>query len=159
MSQPSKEYKRKWAAQKYRSNPAAARAKLAAWRAKNPERVLAQRKRSYWKNKPKRLAATQAWRELNHEKILAQARRWRKANPEKCRDNARRHYHRHKPRYFANAARWGKKQILLLSDPYVRRKLSRNSPVNWRAWPAALVECKRAQIKLQRLTKTYGSTT
>jgi len=67
-----------------------AKAKNAAWVAKNPEKRKAQKKRHYEKNKPKVLAACAEYREANKEAICAYFKRYKQENKAKVNAISRR---------------------------------------------------------------------
>lgn len=110
---------------------AKARAKLA--RIKNPEHYK-QVKADYRYARKEELAAAQLRRYYrNHSAHLALHAKYREQN-------------RPRQRAFARA------KSATISDQYVREQLSKYSMISMSEWPPELVEAKRLQIRLKRMT-------
>ena len=82
-------------------------------------------------NPDKVRAKTKAWREANPEKVRARVKAWAEANPDKVRAK--------------NKA--GRDE---LRDSYVKHKLGVSTA------PSELIELKREQLKMHRLTKQFN---
>lgn len=74
-----------------RDCPFCARARVAAYRAANPEKTK---------------QATRAWAEVNKEKIIKTRAEYREANKEKVRAAGKTHYEKHKQDYIDRASNW-----------------------------------------------------
>lgn len=98
----------------------AGKEKNAAWRSANKDRVRMLARRSYRKNREKRLAYGRltydpkrarerglAYRSKNRERLLAKESAWRKANPQKCKEIKRRWIEKNKDYYRARCAFYG----------------------------------------------------
>ncbi|MGN6383671.1 MAG: HNH endonuclease [Dyella sp.] len=68
-------------------NPEKAKAATDSWRARNPERVAAKVKAWRAAHPEQARAIKEAWTEKNRDKIRAQARAWHAANPDRARVN------------------------------------------------------------------------
>jgi hypothetical protein len=95
-------------------------------------------------------ARTKDWKLRNPEKWLAQRQKQRREDP---------NYIKRSLAFLKKRRAEEHEEIRSLGDFYVRRKLSRGTLVHWSAWPDALVELKRAELKLNRqLRKSNGNT-
>lgn len=136
------------------------KAQRAAWYAKNTEKVKAQ--------VAARRQAINRMRRARRQADLATARAKARARyhryGDKIRAGARIRYSKTTPerkRLLNQRAKvYLKRKADELADVYVRNKLTRNSNLPSTAWPAALVELKRAELKLKRHLKglDYGKT-
>ncbi len=78
------------------ADPTKANAEAAEWRRKNPEKVKAVNKRSYWKNRDKSLAKSAQWFADHPEEKKHLAKRWRDENPEKVKESAKKTRKKHR---------------------------------------------------------------
>lgn len=96
------------------------------------------------------LEVKRKYREANRENLAAQER-------------ARHHAKKHDPEYVKNNAErrsknrvkmreWSVKRSFELDDGYVREMLSKYSTISAKDWPQELVDAKRAELALMRLT-------
>lgn len=123
------------------------------WRIKNADRVRASRRKhalkAYRENPEKFLQRAKQWRANNKAAVRARDAVYRQKNAAKRREQFRRWRTKHKD-YFRGKNR---QMVVGLANWYVRQRLSRNSIVAPSSWPAPLVECKRAQMKVSRLCR------
>ena len=124
-----------------------------AWVQANPEKAKAIRDRCRQKH-PEYLVRQREYKKRHAPTMRDYQRRWRAANPDRIREQSKRDLMRNRERVYRHVRAYRNRQTDQLADYYVRRKLSRNSPIHWRDWPQTLVDLKRAELKLKRLWQT-----
>ena len=137
------------------------RAKNKAWREANQEKVRAKNKAWREANREKARAKSKAWREANPEEHRAKNKAWREANPEKARAKSKAWAEANPEKVRARVKAWAeanpdkvraknKAGRDELRDSYVKHKLGVSTA------PSELIELKREQLKMHRLTKQFN---
>lgn len=114
------------------------------------------------------------WRKNNIETAREMAREWDRKHPGANAKQLKEWYQRHKASHIVMVKKWKaenaekmreyyreyqRHQIAILSDYYVRTKLSRGTEVKRADWPKPLVKLKQAQLKVTRLCRKSRTTT
>jgi len=73
------------------------------WKKRNPDKVAAQRHRSYYKDPEKKREASRKYAEANPKKVQKNARKWRRENQEYIKKYRKKNRHRDRAYYAANA--------------------------------------------------------
>ena len=134
------------------------KAYVSEWHLLNPEKIKVARKRWAQRNPEKVAAAIRRWRAENPVKVSGYCKAYRQRNPQKVRRWFKEWCERNPVRYADLARHHSTKAVREMSDSYIRVRLSVGTSTQARQWPAALVDLKRAELKLKRHLKTYGKT-
>lgn len=114
--------------------------------------------------KLKNNARRKAWHKNNKERAMAYAKAYRIANRKQLREYQDGYRKTNRKRLVAEKEQWAKENRELiykrkaerrdmLTDSYIREILSLRSPLSAKDIPQELIEVKRSQLKLLRLTK------
>lgn len=148
--------------------------------ARDRDKIRAQKKAEYLRNKEAHQARARAYYLANAESIKAKVKAWRERNPERAKKTKdeysashreelakkqlARYYARHDEYLAIHAARrasnrenqraFARAKSATISDQYVREQLAKYSPISMQDFPQELVEAKRLQILLKRITQS-----
>lgn len=124
-------------------------ARMAAKRARDPEKYRAIDAARYSANRQKILAQNATWRAKNPERVAALKKGWDAANPVKARERRSRWELKNPDKVRDKATRGNLKIRTILSDGYVAQTIGlRLSQI-----PQELIELKRVQLRITRKLK------
>jgi len=133
-----------------KNNPEKVKEMGKAWRENNPDKVLQARKNYVERNRDKISERNkQRWKNL-----------WR-TNPDQIRAKKREDYVRRRDYILAYNRKIAKQAVAEISDAYVIHLLSNHVPkgMNVADIPEALIEAKRLQLKIRRMTNEISNNT
>lgn len=106
------------------------RLRMADWRAKNPERNKANKRRHHAANRTKILQQQRAFREKYPDKIRQYERRWKAKHPEKLRAKQKRGWFKHREKRLQTHKLWYQaNKHVVLNHNAKRRALIKNATV------------------------------
>lgn len=95
----------------------------------------------------------------NKEKVLKKVRDYRQTNPEKIKEIRKKYdektREKHRPADNERRKRWKAKDVQELGDVYIKQSLVRGTSLKYSDIPPALVELKRATLKVKLAVKSH----